>query len=242
MFAISLNAMEKSPATAGIGEIGALLRGESERIREWLEQGSARRTWLHAAVIIIGTGSFGAAMGWWRDPLQALYTAIKFPLIIFLTTVGNGMLNWMLASLLGLKISFRQSLQAVMTSYTIVALILGALSPLLFFLVWNAPPMKPGAWGPYSFIQLTNVAAIAFAGVTSNLRLGQLLRRIGGGVGAGRRVLLAWLAGNLLLGSQLSWILRPFIGSPGMPVQFLRAGAFKGNFYETVFHAIGNLW
>jgi LmbE family N-acetylglucosaminyl deacetylase len=36
------------------------------------------------------------------------------------------------------------------------------------------------------------------------------------------RVISAWLAANLFLGSQLSWILRPFIGSPGLPVEFLR--------------------
>ena len=34
--------------------------------------------------------------------------------------------------------------------------------------------------------------------------------------------------------SPLSWILRPFIGAPGLPVEFLRSTAFKGNFYETV--------
>jgi hypothetical protein len=52
-----------------------------------------------------------------------------------------------------------------------------------------------------------------------------------------RRVLFAWLAGNLFLGSQLSWILRPFIGSPTLPVEFLRDAAFNGNFYETVFRS-----
>jgi hypothetical protein len=52
---------------------------------------------------------------------------------------------------------------------------------------------------------------------------------------------LAWLAGNLFFGSQLTWILRPFIGAPGLPVEFVRATAFKGNFYETVFHSLMRL-
>lgn len=96
--------------------------------------------------------------------------------------------------------------------------------------------------GVYSFMQLTNVTAIAFAGITANLRLKRLLEQLGGSVAVGRRVLFAWLAGNLLLGSQLSWILRPFIGSPGLPVEFLRPNAFHGNFYETVFTALKNLF
>src|SRR5213078_192379 len=75
----------------------------------------------------------------------------------------------------------------------------------------------------------------AVAGVASNIRLLRLLRTLSGSARVARKVLFAWLAGNLFLGSQLCWILRPFIGSPGLPTQFLRADAFKGNFYETVF-------
>jgi hypothetical protein len=56
-----------------------------------------------------------------------------------------------------------------------------------------------------------------------------------------RRVLLAWLAVNLFLGSQLTWIARPFIGAPQLPVVFLRDTAFQGNFYENVFHTVLNL-
>jgi hypothetical protein len=54
--------------------------------------------------------------------------------------------------------------------------------------------------------------------------------------------LLAWLAGNLFLGSQLSWILRPFIGSPNLPVQFVRDHPLNGNFYEAVFYSAHRLW
>jgi predicted membrane-bound spermidine synthase len=95
--------------------------------------------------------------------------------------------------------------------------------------------------GTYQMILLMHVGIIAFAGVVANLRLVQLLRQLSGNAAAGRRVLLAWLAGNLFLGSQLSWICRPFIGSPGLQVQFLRDNAFEGNFYETVFRVAWNV-
>jgi hypothetical protein len=85
------------------------------------------------------------------------------------------------------------------------------------------------------------VMVIAFAGMAGNLRLSQLLQRVSGSVTVSRRVMLAWLAGNLLLGSQLSWILRPFIGAPDLPVEFLRKEAFNGNFFETIFLAIHQL-
>ena len=59
--------------------------------------------------------------------------------------------------------------------------------------------------------------------------------------GTARRVLLSWLAGNLLLGSQLAWMLRPFIGSPKLSVQFLRPDFLRGNFFEAVGRAIAHL-
>jgi hypothetical protein len=231
------------PAPSGklnLIEISVLLRGEPERIAAWTWQWSAPRFALHVVVIIVGAGLYGAAMGWWRDPQQALYVAIKFPLIILLTTAGNVLLNAMLAPLLGLNIPFRQSFSAILMSFVIAAAILGAFSPLMAFLVWNAPPMSPEAVSgtTYSFIKLTNVAAIAFAGAVGNARLFQLLARLGGRRAVAFRVLFAWLAGNLFLGSQLSWILRPFIGSPSLPVEFFRATALHGNFYENVCHSL----
>jgi hypothetical protein len=146
--------------------------------------------------------------------------------------------------LLGLNISFRQSFLAILMSFTISSAILGSFAPLVAFLVWNAPPMSPDIWisgGTYNFILLTFVVIIAFGGVAGNLRLLQLLRRLGGSKQTAWRVLFAWLAGNLFFGSQLSWIMRPFIGWPTMPVQFLRADAFHGNFYETIFLTIKKL-
>jgi hypothetical protein len=56
-----------------------------------------------------------------------------------------------------------------------------------------------------------------------------------------RNVLLVWLVGNLFLGSQICWVLRPFIGRPDMPVEFLGAHPFEGSLYETVFNALRDL-
>jgi hypothetical protein len=221
-------------------EISTLLRGESETISAWSAGWNTQRLVLHVGVIILGAGCYGAAMGWWRDPQQALYVAIKFPLIILLTTLGNALINGMVAPLLGLNIPFRQSFAAIVMSFTIASAILGAFSPLIAFMVWNAPPMsvQAGSLPAYNLIKLTHVAIITFAGSMGNARLFQLLVRLGGSRAVAFRVLVAWLAGNLFLGSQLSWILRPFIGLPTLPVEFLRATALHGNFYENIFRSV----
>jgi hypothetical protein len=159
-------------------------------------------------------------------------------MIIFLTTLGTALLNGMLAPLLGLNLRLSQSLAAVLMSFTIFALIVGSFSPVMLFLIWNTPPYQPGtSTVPYNFVQLAQVAIIAFAGIAANIRLLQLLGALSGSKAVARKILFAWLAANLFLGSQLCWILRPLIGSPGLPTQFLRPDAFNGNFYETVFGA-----
>lgn len=220
--------------------IGLLLRGEPEFVRAWTDARGMAQPLSAVAIICVGAGLYGAAMGWWRAPLQGLFVAIKFPMIILLTALGNALLNAMLAPLLGLNITLRQTVQAILLSFAIAAIILGAFSPLIAFLVWNVPAMSAEIVRSttYSVIQLTHVAVIAFAGVTANVRLFRLLASLGGNAAVAHRVLFAWLAGNLLLGTQLTWILRPFIGSPVLPVEFLRPTAFQGNFYETVFRAV----
>ena len=225
-------------------ELGTLLRGEAAALAGWTGKFESRRFAFHLAVIVAGAGLYGAAMGWWRDPLQALYVGIKFPLILLLTAVGNALLNAMFAPLLGLNVTLRQSLLAVLLSFALTSAILGAFSPLLAFVVWNAPAMSPEVKStlPYALIKLTHVVVIAFAGIAGNVRLFQLLASLGGSQAVAKRVLLAWLGVNLLLGSQLTWIARPFIGAPQLPVAFLREGALQGNFYENVFQTVTDLF
>jgi hypothetical protein len=219
--------------------LSALLRGEPDSMLSWVQDANLSRITRGVVLIVAGTGLYGAAMGCWRSPAQAGYVAIKFPLIILLTTAGNALLNGMLAPLLGLRIPLRWGLAAQVLSFAIAAAILGSFSPLIFFLVYNCPSLAtPGAGNAYSLIMLLHVAVIAIAGVTANLRLELLLRHLGGSTDAARKTLFAWLAGNLFLGSQVSWILRPFIGSPDLAVQFIRNNALQGNFYEAVFHSL----
>jgi hypothetical protein len=235
--------VDSQPVNLTKPRMATLLQGEAWTLVDWTERFETRRLGFQITVIVLGAALYGAAMGWWRGPWQALFVAMKFPLILLLTALGNALLNAMLAPLLGLNISFRQSLLAILLSFAIIAAILGAFAPLAAFLVWNAPPMTPDVknTATYGFIKLVHVAVIAFAGIAGNARLYQLLTRLSGRERIARRVLFAWLAVNLFLGSQLTWIARPFIGAPYLPVVFLRDTAFQGNFYENVFRTAQGL-
>jgi hypothetical protein len=122
-------------ANLEIRQVPVLLRGELDFLRAWTAEWRAGRLALCVGTIVTGAGLYGAAMGCWRAPLQALFVAMKFPLILLLTSLGNALLNAMLAPLLGLNISFRQSFLAILTSFTVASAILGAFSPLVAFVV-----------------------------------------------------------------------------------------------------------
>src|SRR3954471_23494484 len=94
-------------------QTGALLRGDLPVLVDWTHRWTAGRVASCIVTIFIGCGVFGAAIGSWHSPLQAFYSGVKLPLVLLLTAVGNALLNGMLAPLLGLNISFRQSLLAI---------------------------------------------------------------------------------------------------------------------------------
>lgn len=218
-----------------------LLRGEIAA--ESLEKPEARWFASYFLAILIGSSIYGGTIGLWRAPLQSCFTAMKFPLLMFLTCVVNGGVNGILAQLLGSGLSFKQTALAILMSFTVASVILGGFSPIALFVFYNAPPLGSGnAIIGHSIMLLTHVFAIAFAGVIANQRLLGLLRKMTGQDATASRVLFSWLAGNLFLGAQLAWDLRPFIGTPGLPVQFLRDDPLRGNFYEAVWCAFKHLF
>jgi hypothetical protein len=226
-----------------IHRLKALLRGDAERLVTWLAAPDMPTLLGYLTVILLGSGLYGFTLGIWRAPLQSLYTAIKFPLLIFLTCAGNAVLNGMLAQILGSGLSFKQTSLAILMSFAIAAMILGGFSPITLFIWYNAPLLESkSAILGHSVMLLTHVCAIAFAGIMANRRLLDSLVKINSRTATARAVLFSWLAGNLFLGAQLAWNLRPFIGSPTLAVQFFRDDPLRGNFYEAVWRASRHLF
>ena len=206
---------------------------------DWLDVPSPRRVVVVALATLFGLAAYGFTVGYWRSPVMGCYVAVKLPLLIALTLGCNGLLNGMLGLLLGTGLGFRQSLLALLTSFSLAALILASLAPVTWLMAWNAPsPTSPGATQAHAAYLVTHTFLIGFAGVTANLHLHRLLLAKTSQRGAATATLLAWLGGNCFLGAQFSWILRPFFGSPSLEVAFLRPDALRGNFYLTVWRSL----
>jgi len=223
--------------------IPALCRGDSELIDYWLTQPLSFILVRTLPLIILGCGSYGLSMGLWQGWKMASYSAIKFPLVVIATLALNGLINGMFAMVLGTGISMRQSMQFLLTAFAICALILGALSPITIGMALQGPSAtSPDARSFHSITMLTHVFMISYAGIVSHSILLGALRKYAATQQAGIKTFIIWLLGNLFVGTQVGWISRPFFGSPGSPIQFLREEKFASSFYESIFKSIQHLF
>jgi hypothetical protein len=187
------------------------------------------------AAIAIGASLYGAAFGVWRAPEQALYSAIKLPLVLLGVTMFTAASSAVLAPLLGARLSAMQSIVAITVSLAVTASILGSVTPIALVLVLTLPPIG----GPHDAsvaqsLVLAHTTVIATAGTAGVLALLGLVRRLVPSKRVAQRVVLAWMATQLLCGAQLSWLSRPFLGHADRAVTFFSADAFEGGFFEEI--------
>lgn len=191
-----------------------------------------------ALFVVIACGLYGAVLAGWRSPRLSAYVAIKLPLLFLGTTAIVAIFNWMTASIVGAGLSFRSTVFVVIASMTIGCWILLSLVPVaLFFLVSGVSYAGTHDELRYShnLILMTHIFILAIAGVVGNASLLTGLRRVVTEHCPVYALFMFWLSAFAFVGCQLSWILRPFVGSPFYPVAFMRPDCLERNFYEFVF-------
>lgn len=193
--------------------------------------------WMALSVVISSAG-YGWTFGLWRSWLLATYVAIKLPVLLIVTTSLVMLLNWIVAQLMSSDLRFLQVAALTYRAMTIASLALVSLAPIsaLFALTW--PPPAPREDLAHNLLLLIHVFFIACAGVYGNTSLLRGMKRLCRPGTSIWRLYACWLASNVVVGCQLAWILRPFMGSPNYPVAFLRENALEGNFFEFVFVTI----
>ena len=178
--------------------------------------------------MLLGSASFGAALGiYGHHPLQMLASAIKVPVLLILT----GALCFPSFHVLqALRAPDPRPLGEVLD---LQARALGAMG-----VVWGAlaPPLAViiATTGHYTMAKLLAVLVGAVGGFFGLARLAAGWQGATGPTRLGLPVGLAlYLATFGVVGAQLSWLMRPFLGSPSLEFQLFRD--FHGDFF-------GHLW
>jgi len=212
------------------GDVGALLRGEGEHAPD-----AERVPWsslcalaftsalLHGAVV----GSFG------MRPMQSAFSAVKLPLLLALSTLLCLPNFYAVNAVLGLRDDFRAALRAVLAAQATVAVALLSEAPLVL--------LAYASTTSYPFAIVANGACFALASACGQVVLGRHYRRL---VEKDPRHALArraWLVLYVFVAIQLAWMLRPFVGDPGLATRFFRAEPFS-NAYVVVLRTVAALF
>jgi len=145
--------------------------------------------------------------------------ALKTPLVFVLTLLVCALALYVLNLAFGLQLRFLPSMTLALFALAGTGVMLAVFAPIaLLFTVVTAN---------YHFMKILHVLVFGIAGVFGVRILAEGLARMTGppGEGAGavrttgrtRLLLLAWLLLYCLVGAQVAWTMKPFLGTPYLP-------------------------
>lgn len=208
----------------------------------------------------VALACYGLVLGFSNGALQALTSAIKLPVLFFLTLAICLPTLYLFNLLFGARLSVRQALALVLVAMTVTAMLTTAFAPISLFFLITAPS--------YAFFKLLNVAIMMLTGVVgisfllSGMRSLNRLATAESAPGPADTVpnaeaqsveapraaerpvsmglLYIWIVLYGFVGTQLAWTLRPYFGDPDKPFQIFRP--IESNFYVNVVQTLMNLF
>jgi hypothetical protein len=188
------------------------------------------------SLMIIGAAAYGAVLGMWHGPRLALYCAIKFPLVLLLTTAITIVFSWLASTLLGLPLSIGQVVVLNLLALGAAATLLASLVPVAWLFTFAAPSPSTAERTTHNLLYLMHTALVAGCGLSGMRLLWIALQHTKRPLGVTASVFAVWIVTYAIVGGEVAWALRPFVGSvsPDYPVVFLRSDALHGNVYEFI--------
>jgi hypothetical protein len=217
-------------------QLDRLLRGEFTKADE-LREGRVPvpvTTLLIAALLCgalygVSMGLFAATGGIERGWQQFISSATKVPLLFLFTLIVTFPSLYVFGALAGSRLRVKDMLRLLVASIAVNLAVLASFGPVtVFFTVFTTS---------YAFISLLNVIFFILAGVVG---LGFLSRAVHtvfgekdtaadkapkestGSQGRARMIFRVWILIYGVVGAQMGWILRPFIGNPELEFVWLR--------------------
>jgi len=204
-------------------DVDGLLRGRAEAAAE-----IGPAVWRNRmAVGLIGGILYGAVMGSYGGVgLQGLYSGLKVPLLVGVSTLLCLPNFYTVNAVLGLRSDFGRALRAILAAQVTVAAVLACLAPLTaFFYLGIAEYGTAVALNGVMFLVAALAGQVTLARAYRPLVAENPLHRVGRA---------AWLTLYVFVAIQAAWVVRPFVGDPALPTRFLRAGAWGNAYVEIV--------
>jgi hypothetical protein len=235
------------------GAIDTLLRGGFSK-REDLERGrfDIPASTLVKGGILLGVsygvfmGLFAALRGGPGSMAQLLTSMVKVPSLFLLTLLVTFPSLYVFSALSGSRLEFKDTLRLLLAAIAVNLTLLASFGPVTGFFTLSTES--------YPFMILLNVFFFAVSGA---IGLGFLKRALAtvfavvpgvaatpaspasSSVNPASRVFQIWTLIYAVVGAQMGWVLRPFVGSPNEPFQFFRER--QSNFFAAVMNALSNL-
>jgi hypothetical protein len=185
------------------------------------------------SVIVAGTAIYGSAMGsFGLRPLQALYSALKVPLLIGISSLICLPSFFVLNTVLGLRDDFAAACRAVLAAQASLALALASLAPITIVGYLSS--------SDYPTATLMNGLMFAIATGAAHTTLSRHYRVLVQRNPRHRVTRFAWLVLYVFVSIQMAWVLRPFIGAPTIRTAFFRSDMW-GNAYVEVSSLVGRV-
>ena len=208
---------------------------------------------LLAVALLLGAGYgacmglFGAMRGGTDGWMQLVACVTKVPLLFLLTLVVTFPSLYVSSALHDAPIEPAATLRLLLIAIAVDLALLASLGPVVAFFTVSTTS--------YPFMVLLNVVVFALAGLAGLAVIRRALeslfaeergadepdgaRRRPAARASSRFVFKAWLVIVAVVGAQLGWVLRPFVGAPGLPFAWFRSR--ESNFFEACANAVGQL-
>jgi hypothetical protein len=188
-----------------------------------------------ALLAALGSGLIGIALGGSSGELWlAVFAAIKVPLLLGVTTAFCVPSFWVTNSVLGLRDDFAAAMRGLLAAQATLGLMLGALAPMVVF-------CSVSVRDPYA-LTLLDAALFGVGTLSAQRVLARHYRPLIARDPRHRLALRGWLVLYAFAGVQVAWVLRPFRGTEGFAVQFVRPEAFEQNAYVVLAEHVARLF
>jgi hypothetical protein len=192
--------------------------------------------WRILAVMVVSAAAYGATLGYWHGARLAIYDAVKLPLVLVLTSVVTMFFSWIVAMAYNVPLRFGQVAVLTFVALATASIVLLSLTPVAWFFTLCAPRPSAAARTTHNALYLMHTGFVGACGVAGTRILWDAMRRVRHPRRLLASVYLLWVLAYAIVGGEVAWALRPFVGSvsPEYPVVFLRRDALAGNVYEFI--------